>query len=75
MDTYFNDNDSYKTVSGIIQPRADGFLPHLFILLRAQFLRFSVNIKIFAHGTETMKLCQEIVCPVDSLEDDTKNVE
>ena len=75
MDTYFNDSDSHKTVSGIIQPRADGFLPHLFVFLRAQSLRFSVIVKIFAHGTETMKLCQEIVCPVDSFEYDTKNIE
>ena len=71
MGTYFN----YKTVSGITQPRADGLLPHLFIFLPAQTLRFSIIVKIFVHGTETMKLCQEIVCPVDSFEYDTKNIE
>ena len=40
---------------------------HLFVFLRGWSLRSKIIVKNFVHGTETMKLCQEFVCPVDSL--------
>jgi len=33
-----------------------------------------IIVKILAHGTETMKLCQEIVSPVDSFEYDKEYI-
>ena len=60
--------NSYETVSEIMQPQVKVFRPPLFALLRAASLRLRIVVKKSGHGTETMKLCQEIVCPVDSFE-------
>ena len=44
------------------------FQPHLFVFLRAASLQLRIVVKMFGYGTEIMKLCQEIVCPVDRFE-------
>ncbi len=57
-------NNSYQTVSGIMQPRVKAFRSLLFALLRTASLRLRIVVKNFYHGTEIMKLCQEIAFPM-----------
>ena len=40
----------------------------LFVLLPAASLRLQTVVKIFGHGTEIMKLCQGLVCPIALIE-------
>jgi hypothetical protein len=68
------DDESYETVSRIMQPRVMVLWLYLFVFLRAPPLRLRIIVKILAHGTETMKLCQEIVSPVDSFEYDKEYI-
>ena len=64
------DDDNCEIVSGLMQPRVKVFLPPLFALLRASSLRLRIVVKKLGHGTEIMKLCQEIVYLVDCVEYD-----
>jgi hypothetical protein len=41
---------------------------HLFVFLRGPSLRSKIIVKKLDHGTETTKLCQEFVYPVESFE-------
>jgi len=68
MDTYLKDDERSETVSGIMQPRVMVLGLYLFVFLGAPSLRLRIVVKMFGHVTETMKLCQEFVCPVDRFE-------
>ena len=70
MDTWLKDDECYETVSGLTQPRVMVFRPDFLVLLRAVSLRLRIVVKEFGHGTEIMKLCQEIVCPMYRFEYD-----
>ena len=47
---------------------SEGISATSFALLSAASLRLRIVVKKFGHGTEIMKPCQEIVCPVDIFE-------
>ena len=62
------DDESHETASEITTPRVTEFRSPLFALLRTASLRLRIVVKKFGHGTQIMKLCQEIACPMYSFE-------
>ena len=67
MDTYFKDDDAiYNTCQGLCSHNVIVFRLLLYVILCALPDSLRIVVRNFRHGTETMKLCQEIVYPVNS---------